>query len=152
MARLAAETSSPETRGATADDHAAERKPAPATEAARRAAGWPSAHDVAGPAIESDLRAAEALDGPPAEPEGLLDWAAQSAEAEGPKTEDPSTPEDEPFVAEEQLAEAEPPRKGLFARLFGRRRTRTKTAPRPMSRAGTARMRPSRRRRSMPGP
>ena len=60
----------------------AERKPAPATEAARRAAGWPGARHAPGPAIESDLRAAEALDGPPPEPDGLHDWAAQSAEAE----------------------------------------------------------------------
>jgi|GEM_PF-524528 len=90
------------------------RKPAPATEAARRAAGWPSAGATAGPAIESDLRASEALDGPPAAPGGVQEWAAQALEepgdlggAEGPQVQEQQDPE---------------PRRGFFARLFGRRR------------------------------
>jgi hypothetical protein len=99
-----------------------ERKPAPATEAARRAAGWPSAHDSYGPAIESDLRAAEAVEGSPPEPDGLHEWAMQSAEAPDAEPDEDSRP------ALAKAAATEPPKRGFFARLFGRRRDREKKA------------------------
>jgi len=93
---------------------ARERRPAPATEAARRAAGWPSTGG--GPAIESDLRAAEAVDGPPAEPHGLEAWVAQSIEADPPQGDAGQDAEPEPEP------EPETRRRGFFARLFSRRR------------------------------
>ncbi len=99
----------------TAETPPRELKPAPATEAARRAAGWPPARQETGPAIESDLRAAEEVDGPPREPDGLQEWAAQSAEADAAAVT--ATPADgEPDAPE--------PRRGFFARIFGRRRAR----------------------------
>ena len=75
-------------------DTAQPPKPAPATEAARRAAGWPSA------AYEPAERPAEP-------PEELPEW---SAEADAVDLEEPVPP-----VAPE-------PRPGFFARLFRRRR------------------------------
>jgi len=94
---------------------AAARRLGPATAAARRAAGWPSPAAPGGPAIESDLRAAEALDGPPAAPAGVQEWAAQAIEEKEPLRD----------AAEEPPAREQPPpepRRGFFARLFGRRR------------------------------
>ena len=68
----------------------AERKPAPATEAARRAAGWPPIVPEHDPAIESDPPAGGAADGPD-QPDGLHAWAAQAAiePAEPLEREDP---------------------------------------------------------------
>jgi hypothetical protein len=79
-----------------------ELKPAPATEAARRAAGWPSLPPAPAPAIESELRAAEDAAPGPDDPAPLPEWPAARSE----QPEDPA-PE---------------PRPGFFARLFGRRR------------------------------
>lgn len=113
-----AETALP---GGSPENHIPERKPAPATEAARRAAGWPAGGHAPGPAIESDLRAAEALEGAPAEPDGMHEWAAQTIEPDEVDLEDGHVPEEED-------EDPEPPRRGLFARLFGRRRARVKAA------------------------
>ncbi len=104
------------------EDPIAEHKPAPATEAARRAARWPSAHTPAAPAIESDLRAAEALGDPPPESGGLASRTAESAQPGEPELRS----QDEPFPE----PEPEPPKRGLFARLFGRRRGRAEKAAR----------------------
>ena len=131
VAHPPAEISTPPAAHSAPAEPVAERKPAPATEAARRAAGWPSARHAAEPAIESDLRAAEALDGPPPEPDGLQDWAVQSAEARAAEPRDEHTPEDETLAEPEPFAEPEPPKRGLFARLFGRRRGRAKN-PSPL--------------------
>ncbi|HEX4436075.1 MAG TPA: hypothetical protein VH061_04695 [Solirubrobacteraceae bacterium] len=89
----------------------AEPKPAPATEAARRAAGWPDARGQVGPAIESDLRAAEAG----ASPDVHAPWHLGEAE-HAPQVEGKPSTETEPAPAE--------PRRGFFARLFGSRRKR----------------------------
>ncbi len=105
----------PEAEAIAAVPPSEEARPAPATEAARRAAGWPSTPHSPGPAIESDLRVAEELDGSAPEPDALQEWASQAAAAE-PEPNDRQEPEDE------AQAEPEPPRRGLFARLFGRRR------------------------------
>jgi hypothetical protein len=96
------------------EDLAPARKPAPATEAARRAAGWPSAGALPGPAIESDLRAAEALGGPPTAPAGVQEWAAQAIEE--PEAIDAGEPA---AITQGPLPER---KLGFFARLFGRRR------------------------------
>jgi hypothetical protein len=98
-----------------------ELKPAPATEAARRAAGWPAADSEAGPAIESDLRAAEAAE--PEQPALPPEYIAE------PSRQDP--PEDtveQPLAAPEQAPE---PRRSFFARLFGGKRRKAATAPAP---------------------
>jgi hypothetical protein len=95
----------------------AEPKPAPATEAARRSAGWPDARGHAGPAIESDLRAAEA-DAPVSEHAPWhLEEAEHALQAESAGEPQPET-------------ESPPPesRRGFFARLFGSRRKRADTA------------------------
>jgi hypothetical protein len=99
----------------------AERKPAPATEAARRAAGWPSTPHSPGPAIDSEPRAHEGIDGSSPAPDALHEWAEQSA-AEAGIRED-RQPEDE------APAEPEPAKRGLFARLFGRRVRAKMTVP-----------------------
>jgi hypothetical protein len=95
----------------------ADPKPAPATEAARRAAGWPDARGHAGPAIESDLRAAEA-DAP------ISDHAPWHLEAAAHTLQAGSAaelqPETEPAPQES--------RRGFFARLFGSRRKRSNAA------------------------
>jgi hypothetical protein len=112
---------------------AREPKPAPATEAARRAAGWPSPAQQPGPGIESDLRAAEAVAGPPAEPEGLEAWIQQTSEDVAPEPALESPPQEtseeaapapalEPPAEQASELDAPQPRRGLLARLFGRRR------------------------------
>ena len=91
-----------------------EPRPAPATEAARRAAGWPGPNG-AGPAIESALRAAE-------------DGTREVAPVPGAWPSDLSKAEEtEPAaVVPIPKTRAEPePRRGFFARLFGGRRRRT---------------------------
>ncbi len=111
------EPAEPILRHSEPEDQIAERKPAPATEAARRAAGWPAGGQAPGPAIESDLRAAEAREGAPVEPGGMHEWAAQTIEPDDGDLNDE-------YAAEEEPA---PPKRGFFARLFGRRRA--KAAP-----------------------
>jgi hypothetical protein len=100
----------------TAEAVSADPKPAPATEAARRAAGWPDARGNAGPAIESDLRAAEA-DAP------ISDHAPwhleEAAHTLQPGSAGELQPETEPAPQES--------RRGFFARLFGSRRKRANT-------------------------
>ena len=86
-------------------------KPGPATEAARRAAGWPTS--TAAPAIESELRAAEAEASEPYEPAPLPEW--------------PATVADDAGASEPELE----PRRGFFARLFGRRRKALPSASPP---------------------
>jgi hypothetical protein len=103
----------PDEPAAAADETVpAESKPAPATEAARRAAGWPEAREPVGPAIESDLRAAEsdAADIP------LAPWHLEDAARDSQEEMRESSPAAEPAPAE--------PRRGFFARLFGSRRKR----------------------------
>jgi hypothetical protein len=101
----------------TAEAVSADPKPAPATEAARRAAGWPDARGHTGPAIESDLRAAEA-DAPISDHAPWhLEEAAHTLQA-GSASE--LQPETEPAPQES--------RRGFFARLFGSRRKRANTA------------------------
>jgi hypothetical protein len=105
---------------ATDETIAFEHTPAPATEAARRAAGWPGPAADAGPAIESDLRAAEAAPG--GEAVVLPEDTPEALAASAPAQETQDEPDDiEPSVA---------PRRGFFARLFGRRR-RPDTAAEP---------------------
>jgi hypothetical protein len=108
------ETAAVSSDEATGETIALEHTPAPATEAARRAAGWPGPAADAGPAIESDLRAAEAAPGGEAVvlPEDTPDTFVASATAQETQA-DPDDVEPEPSPA---------PRRGLFARLFGRRR------------------------------
>lgn len=87
--------------------------PGQATEAARRAAGWPATPQDAGPAIESDLRAAEAAAEPP------------RGEEDAPRGTSEHAPWHLPDAPEQSLPapEAAPePRSGFFARLFGGRR------------------------------
>jgi hypothetical protein len=101
----------------------AEPKPAPATEAARRAAGWPDARGPAGPAIESDLRAAEA--GAPISEHAP--WHLDEAE----RTQKPESVNELGLGLEPETAPAPAPaesRRGFFARLFGSRRKRTAIA------------------------
>jgi len=110
-----------------------EPKPAPATEAARRAAGWPAASAAPGPAIESDLPAAEASE--QRQTAGLAEWSAGlelSAEAE-PTASESTEPEPEPIAANPQPE----PRRGFFARLFGGKRRRTAVASAPLQGATT---------------
>ncbi len=90
---------------------ASEHTPGPETEAARRAAGWPE-DPAAGPAIESDLRAAE---------------TEEALATPGWSTEEVSSivEPDEPVpsaITEIEAAPETEPRRGFFARLFGRRR------------------------------
>jgi hypothetical protein len=96
----------------------------PATEAARRAAGWPGETEPAGPAIESDLRAAEA-DG---EAGGALSLPAPRA---------PWHLEDAPSRSAAEATPVPESRRGFFARLFGRRRrTPDAVAPEILDRPG----------------
>jgi hypothetical protein len=109
------EAAPPEDEGAPAcegDAPTAEARPAPATEAARRAAGWPSAGEETGPAIESDLRAAES--GEPLE-DGLPEWRAEVEPWAGHA----------PGAATAQASPEREPRRGFLARLFGKRRRAT---------------------------
>ena len=114
------EAADPPQDGESQAAQAPERKPAPATEAARRAAGWPPIAPEHDPAIESDPRAAEAAEEPD-HTDGLHAWAAQAAI-------EPAEPvaQDEP-IATEPAASGEP-RRGFFARLFGRRARRSSPA------------------------
>lgn len=106
---------------------ALEHTPAPATEAARRAAGWPGPVVDAGPAIESDLRAAEAAPG--GDEVVLPEDTPEAFVASATATETQAEPDDpQPEAA---------PRRGLFARLFGRRR-RLETAAAESSDAARA--------------
>jgi hypothetical protein len=121
-------------QAAEAEEHlgAEQRGPGPATEAARRAAGWPAAPDHDGPAIESDLRAAEASVEDRAEP------------LEAPWEEDSSPWQlEQPAAYDdgEEPPQAEPPtekRRGFFVRLFGRRRRSTAPEGPPPSEAALA--------------
>ncbi len=116
-----AEAGDPPLGSESAAEDAPHRKPAPATEAARRAAGWPSSELEPAPAIESEPHAAEAFD-PPAEPDGLQAWAVQAAiEPPEPVEHDELSPAPEPAPAAE-------PRRGFLARLFVRRRKPTAPA------------------------
>jgi hypothetical protein len=106
---------SPEAPAADIDTPPLEPTPAPATEAARRAMGWPGTPPDAGPAIESDLRAAEMAAGEwEQEPETA--WLEASA---------PASDNAESFEPEQELPE---PKRGFFARLFGRRRRKAVAA------------------------
>ncbi len=97
-----------------------EPKPAPATEAARRAAGRPSWGTAGGPAIESDLRSAEASE--PSEAGGLAEWHAGLEPSARPETAPERSGEPEPKAL---TATPQPePRRGFFARLFGGKRRR----------------------------
>jgi hypothetical protein len=101
----------------TAEAVSATPKPAPATEAARRAAGWPGARGHAGPAIESDLRAAE-IDAPIS---GHAPWhLGEAARTLQTGAAGELLPETAPAPQES--------RRGFFARLFGSRRKRVNTA------------------------
>jgi hypothetical protein len=96
-----------------------EPTPAPATEAARRAMGWPAAQTDAGPAIESDLRAAEA--------------AEQAPDEVPPPAQAQEVPEDATDASDVHQPQ---PRRGFFARLFGRRRSAAAArAPEPPQQA-----------------
>jgi hypothetical protein len=113
-------------------------KPAPATEAARRAAGWIPAGDLGGPAIESDLRAAEAAaaDSGPETAAEILDGPAWDLRTATEPAQRESESQDEASAAEQPAAE---PRRGFFARIFGARRRRARQeepeAPAPESAA-----------------
>jgi hypothetical protein len=120
--RTHADPAVPDPPEAARSEPMAERTPAPATEAARRAAGWPSTGHPPGPAIESDLRAAEERSGSSPEPDGLHAWAAQSAETEA--SPEGAEPSDDRLPEDETPAKPDAPRRGLFARLFGRRRAK----------------------------
>jgi hypothetical protein len=104
----------------TGETIALEHTPAPATEAARRAAGWPIPATDAGPAIESDLRAAESA--PDGEAVVLPDDTSEAFVASATARD----PQAEPGDVEPSAA----PRRGFFARLFGRRH-RLETAAEP---------------------
>jgi hypothetical protein len=87
--------------------------PGPATEAARRAAGWLAPRDHAGPAIESDLRAAEDAAG---DLTGELPVAITLSATD--LGSEPSDETVEPAASDDPASS----RRGFFARLFGGRR------------------------------
>ena len=104
----------------------AERKPGPATEAARRAAGWPVTADAAAPAKDLEGRAE------PGAPEGLRAWALQS----GKEQELDLTAEAEGVERARETA-GTAPRRGFFARLFGLRRSRDADTTPPSGASGS---------------
>jgi hypothetical protein len=104
----------------TAEAVSPEAKLAPVTEAARRAADWPAARADTGPAIESDLRAAEAEAAATPVSEHSPWHLAEDENAPQAESVGEPSPETEPAPAE--------PRRGFFARLFGSRRKRPAAA------------------------
>jgi hypothetical protein len=102
----------PEAEAEAAAEVVAQPWPAPATEAARRAAGWPSDLRETDEEPASDEAVAEISDRS-GEPDGLHAWATQAALQPTEQEKTQRTPEPS------ELAE---PRRGFFARLFGRRR------------------------------